>query len=147
MIRHINQCIFVFLFFFFYNFVHFIFSITAIDDYEVEASPLVLVIALCSGCNERGNCNFTTTQISETEQFKRASCDCKTGYTGFLCSFFITTPVKKKTYFLFFYKYEKKRLFHLTLIFLVIRRIFFLVIRWWLWTWGRWLCSGPVSPW
>ncbi|XP_052721310.1 uncharacterized protein LOC128192563 [Crassostrea angulata] len=60
-------------------------SITAIDDYEVEASPLVIVIALCSRCSERGICNFTTIKNSETEQFKRASCDCRTGYTGDDC--------------------------------------------------------------
>lgn len=80
---------------------------TAIDDHGVEASPLDIVIVLCSDCSGRGNCNFTTIQISETEQFKRVSCDCRTGYTGFLCSFFFRTPVKKM-YFMFFHKYKKK---------------------------------------
>lgn len=118
MIRH-NQCILVYIFTIL--FISF-FSMTAIDDHGVEASPLDIVIVLCSDCSGRGNCNFTTIQISETEQFKRVSCDCRTGYTGFLCSFFFRTPVKKM-YFMFFHKY-KKRLFHLTLIFLVIRRFF-----------------------
>lgn len=81
MIRHY---VFFYFYLFFLHFVYFIFSVTAIDDYEVEASPLVIVIALCSRCSERGICNFTTIKNSETEQFKRASCDCRTGYTGFL---------------------------------------------------------------
>lgn len=55
---------------------------TAIDNHGVEAAPLDVLIILCSGCNGNGECNYDITYNSEYELFKRATCDCHTGYTG-----------------------------------------------------------------
>jgi hypothetical protein len=62
--------------------VVFLYSLTAIDNHEVEASPLDILIILCTGCSGNGHCNYNITSNSENELFKRATCECDVGYTG-----------------------------------------------------------------
>jgi hypothetical protein len=44
-----------------------------------------LTITICSGCEGHGVCNFAASS-SVALKFRRASCDCNTGYTGASCA-------------------------------------------------------------
>lgn len=60
----------------------FFFSVTAVDNQNVSASPVDVDIILCSGCNSHGDCNYNITRSSTSSMFKLASCVCYTGYDG-----------------------------------------------------------------
>lgn len=76
------------VFFFTTNFWHCIslkkifFSVTAVDNQNVSASPVDVAIILCSGCNNHGDCNYNSTRSTASSMFNLASCVCYTGYDG-----------------------------------------------------------------
>lgn len=64
------------------HYLFFFFSVTAVDNQNVSASPVDVDIILCSGCNSHGDCNYNITRSSTSSMFKLASCVCYTGYDG-----------------------------------------------------------------
>lgn len=58
------------------------FSVTAVDNQNVSASPVDVAIILCSGCNSHGDCNYNSTRSTTSSMFNLASCVCYTGYDG-----------------------------------------------------------------
>lgn len=62
--------------------LNFFFSVTAVDNQNVSASPVDVAIILCSGCNSHGACNYNSTRSTTSSMFNLASCVCYTGYDG-----------------------------------------------------------------
>ena len=60
------------------------FSITVVDNQNVYAEAIDVIIVLCTGCSEHGSCDFTTFRQDNvtTETFKIATCNCSKYWEG-----------------------------------------------------------------
>ena len=79
-----------------------LFSISAIDDKQAQASPIDVEIIVCSGCSGHGSCVYNVTRDPDSEsQFNLATCDCNTGWQGQLfnyqCIFLLSKPATRST--------------------------------------------------
>lgn len=50
----------------------------------VQSPVLDVFVNMCSGCSNRGNCDFDNLLSSEENKFRKVACDCDPGYFGML---------------------------------------------------------------
>ncbi|XP_062605769.1 uncharacterized protein LOC134267580 [Saccostrea cucullata] len=60
-------------------------SVSVVDDKGVESPSLDVTIILCSGCSNRGRCDYENFLTTENALSNKAGCSCNIGYSGEDC--------------------------------------------------------------
>ncbi|XP_062609556.1 uncharacterized protein LOC134271356 [Saccostrea cucullata] len=60
-------------------------SVSVVDDMGVESPSLDVTIILCSGCSNKGQCDYENVLTTENALSYKADCICNIGYSGENC--------------------------------------------------------------
>ncbi|XP_048727085.2 uncharacterized protein LOC125645542 [Ostrea edulis] len=60
-------------------------SIIAVDSQGAQSPSLDVSVILCTGCSDRGDCDYVNVIPSDNDRFHTAACSCNIGYSGDNC--------------------------------------------------------------